>query len=102
MIANEKANAYERSISARLAAASLIGEDDAKAMAYLQKALEFNGLSNNAHYDSMLMPGQLQMQTDNDPPGLATLDKLLAETRTTNPDEPAIRGNPPPRLNRPP
>src|SRR3546814_5473003 len=44
MIANEKANAYERSISARLAAASLIGEDDAKAMAYLQKALEFNGL----------------------------------------------------------
>src|SRR3546814_289200 len=47
MIANEKANAYERSISARLAAASLIGEDDAKAMAYLQKALEFNGLSTN-------------------------------------------------------
>src|SRR3546814_6668700 len=66
MIANEKANAYERSISARLAAASLIGEDDAKAMAYLQKALEFNGLSNNEHYDSMLMLGQLQLQTDND------------------------------------
>src|SRR3546814_76808 len=65
MIANEKANAYERAISGRLAAASLIGEDDAKAMAYLQKALELNGLSNNEHYDSMLMLGQLQMQTDN-------------------------------------
>src|SRR3546814_7204068 len=93
MTANEKANAYERSISARRAAASLIGKDDAKAMAYLQKALYFNGLSNNEHYDSMLMLGQLQMQTDNDAQGLATLDKLVAETSTTNPDVQAIRGN---------
>ncbi|MFC3716200.1 tetratricopeptide repeat protein [Luteimonas soli] len=93
MIANEKANAYERSISARLAAASLIGEDDAKAMAYLGKALEFNGLNNNEHYDSMLMLGQLQMQSDDDAAGLATLDKLVAETKTTNPDVQAIRGN---------
>lgn len=93
MIANEKANAYERSIAARLAAASLVGDDDAKAIAYLQKAIEFNGLSNNEHYDSMLMLGQLQMQTDNDAQGLATLDKLVAETGTTNPDVQAIRGN---------
>ena len=93
MIANDKANAYERSISARLAAASLIGEDDAKAMAYLQKVLEFNGLSNNEHYDSMLMLGQLQMQADNDAQGLATVDKLIAETKTANPEVQAIRGN---------
>src|SRR3546814_7271056 len=62
-------------------------------MAYLQKALEFNGLSNNEHYDSMLMPGQLQMQTDNDAQGLVTLDTLVAETGTTNPDVQALRGN---------
>lgn len=93
MIANDKANAYERAISARLAAASLIGEDDAKAMAYLQKVLEFNGLSNNEHYDSMLMLGQLQMQADDDAKGLATVDKLVAETKTTNPEVFAIKGN---------
>ncbi|MDN5780449.1 MAG: tetratricopeptide repeat protein [Luteimonas sp.] len=93
MIANDKANAYERAISARLAAASLIGEDDAKAMAYLQKALDFNGLSNNEHYDSMLMLGQLQMQGDDDAKGLATVDKLIAETKTTTPDVLAIKGN---------
>jgi tetratricopeptide (TPR) repeat protein len=93
MIANDKANAYERAISARLAAASLIGEDDAKAMAYLQKAVDFNGLSNNEHYDSMLMLGQLQMQGDDDAKGLATVDKLIAETRTTNPEVLAIKGN---------
>lgn len=93
MIANDKANAYERAISARLAAASLVGEDDAKAMAYLQKALDFNGLSNNEHYDSMLMLGQLQMQGDDDAKGLATIDKLIAETRTTNPEVLAIKGN---------
>lgn len=93
MIANEKANAYERSISARLAAASLIGEDDAKAMDYLRKAIEFNGLSNNEHYDSMIMLAQLQMQGDDDAQGLATLDKLIAETRTANPEVLAIKGN---------
>src|SRR3546814_3429578 len=80
-------------MSSRLTAASRIGEDDAMAIAYLQKALEFNGLSNNEHYDSMLMLDQLQMQTDNDAQGLATLDKLVAETSTTNPDVQAIRGN---------
>src|SRR3546814_15741828 len=74
MIANEKANAYERSISARLAAASLIGEDDAKAMAYLQKALAFNGLSNNDHYDQIPHLGQLTMQPANDPQGPAPPD----------------------------
>jgi tetratricopeptide (TPR) repeat protein len=93
MIANDKANDYERAISARLAAASLIGEDDAKAMAYLQKALDFNGLSNNEHYDSMLMLGQLQMQADDDAKGLATVDKLIAETKTTSSDVLAIKGN---------
>src|SRR3546814_13492110 len=41
----------------------------------------------------MLMLGQLQMQTDNDAQGLATLDKLVAATSTTNPDVHAIRGN---------
>ncbi len=84
MIANPKANAYERSISARLAAASLLGDDDAKAMTYLQKALEFNGLSNNEHYDTMMLLAQLQMQNDQDAQGLATIDKVIAETKTTD------------------
>src|SRR3546814_1728262 len=41
----------------------------------------------------MRMLGQVQMQTYNDAQGLATLDKLVAETSTTNPDVQAIRGN---------
>lgn len=93
MIADPKANAYERAISARLAAASLVGTDDAKAMAYLQKVLEFNGLNNNEHYDSMLLLAQLQMQSDQDAQGLATLDKLIAETRTSDPEVLAVKGN---------
>lgn len=93
MIANDKANAYERAISARLAAASVMGDDDAKARAYLQKALEFNGLGNNEHYDSMLILGQLQIQDDKDAEGLATVDKLIAETKTRSPDILAVKGN---------
>ncbi len=93
MIANEKSNPYERAISARLAAASLIGSDDAKGMVYLQKAVEFNGLSNNEHYDSMLMLGQLQMQGDQDAVGLATVEKLITETKSSSPEVLAIKGN---------
>ena len=93
MIANEKANPYERAISARLAAASLIGTDDAKAMNYLKKVIEFNGLSNNEHYDSMFMLGQLQAQNDQDAAALATLDQLITETKTTDPEVLANKGN---------
>lgn len=93
LIANEDANAYDRSISARLAAATLIGSDDARAQAYLRKAIEFNGLDNNDHYDSMLLLAQLQMQAEQDAQGLATVEKVLAETSTDNPEVLAIKGS---------
>lgn len=93
IIADEDANSYERAISARLAAAVLIGSDDAKAQDYLRKVLEINGLNNNDHYDSMLLLAQLQLQEGNDQQGLATLDKLIAETKTRDPKTFAIKGN---------
>lgn len=93
VIADAKANAYEHAIAARLAGATLLNTDNAKAKTYLQKALEFDGLSNNEHYESMYLLAQLQLQDDQYAEGLATLDRYLAETQSQKPEELALKGN---------
>lgn len=92
IIADEGANAYERAVSARLVAATNANTDNAKAKDYLRKAIEFNGLSNNEHYDSMRMLAQLQLQDDQFDEGLATLDRYISETKSTDTDDLALKG----------
>ena len=76
ILANSAANTYDKSLAAQLASqAAYQTEDNAAAKKYLQQVLEFNGLDNNGHYQSMLMLAQLQLQDDETAPGLATLDK---------------------------
>ncbi|KAB8166934.1 tetratricopeptide repeat protein [Lysobacter maris] len=94
IMANEKANAYDKSFAAQIAAQSAYDSDDtAKAMDYLGKTLEFNGLDNNGHYGAMLMLGQLQMQEEQYDQALATIDRFFAETKSTKPDHLVIKGN---------
>ncbi len=93
IIANEDANAYERAVSARLAGASLLNKDNARALGYLQKSVEFNGLNNNEHYESMLLVAQLQLQEQKYAESLATIDKFLAETRSQQPEHLVVKGN---------
>ena len=93
IIANEKANAYERAISARLAGASLLNKDNARALGYLQKAVEFNGLNNNEHFESMVLVAQLQLQEQKYAESLATIDKFLAESRSQQPEHLVVKGN---------
>lgn len=94
IIATEKANAYDKSFAAQMAAQIAYDLDDsAAAMAYLAKALEFNGLDNNGHYAAMLMLGQLQMQEEQYEPALATFERLFAETKVQKPEHLALKGN---------
>lgn len=93
VIANADANAYEKSIAARIIGSMHLGQDDAKAQTYLQQSIGFNGLINNDHYDSMLIVAQLQMQDDKYQESLATLDKFLSETKSTNPEHLVLKGN---------
>jgi tetratricopeptide (TPR) repeat protein len=93
VIANPDANAYEKSVSARIIGSMLLGEDDARAAAYLGQAVEFNGLTNNEHYESMLVVAQLQLQEEKYQEALATLDKFLAETRSQEPEHLVLKGN---------
>lgn len=91
--ADDKANAYEKAIAARIIGSMLLNTDDAKAQAYLQQAVDLNGLSNNDHYESMLVIAQLQLQQDKYAEALATLDKFLAETKSQNPEHQVLKGN---------
>lgn len=92
LMANDAANAYDRAIAARLVAATQLNSDNAKAKDYLQKAIQFDGLSNNEHYESMLLLAQLQLQDDQFTEGLATLERYLSETKSTRTEDIALKG----------
>lgn len=93
VIVDDKANAYEKAVAARIIGSMLLNTDDAKAQTYLQQAVDLNGLSNNDHYESMLVIAQLQLQGDKYAEALATLDKFLAETKSQNPEHLVLKGN---------
>lgn len=93
ILANPAANEYDKSLAAQLAAQAAYQTDDTPgAIAYLKQVLQFNGLDNNGHYQSMLMLGQLQLQEDQTAEGLATLDKYFAESKSTKPEELISKG----------
>jgi len=94
VIANSAANAYEHAFAAQIGAQiAYEAEDNAAAMAYLSKALEFNGLDNNGHFGAMLMLAQLQLQEDQYADSLTTIDRFLSETKTSKPEHLVIKGN---------
>lgn len=94
IIANAAFNDYDHAFAAQIGAQIAYDADDmAAATAYLQKALQFNGLDNNAHYGAMMMLAQLQMQEDKYAETLATLDRFFAETKSTKPEHLVLRGN---------
>ncbi len=93
ILANGAANEADKSLAAQLAAQAAYSMDDtAAAKKYLQQAIQLNGLDNNGHYQSMLMLAQLQLQDDQYPEGLATLDKYLAETKSQRPEDLILKG----------
>lgn len=94
VIADEKANAYERAFAAQIAAQIAYEADDpASAIAYLDKALSFNGLDNNGHYGAMLMLAQLQLQAEKYNEALTTFDRFLTETKSAKPEHLVMKGN---------
>ncbi|HET6397905.1 MAG TPA: tetratricopeptide repeat protein [Pseudoxanthomonas sp.] len=93
ILAAEGANEYDRSLAAQLGAQAAYNLDDtAAAKTYLQQVLQFNGLENNGHYQSMLMLAQLQLADDEYEPGMATLDRYLSETKSAKPEDLVLKG----------
>lgn len=87
ILANERANAYEKSLAAQVAGNASSDTDDlAAAITYFERALSENGLDNEAHYATMQNLAVAQLNQDDFAGAVGTLQRLIAETRTSNPD----------------
>ena len=94
IIGNSAFNAYDHAFAAQIAAQIAYEADDtATAIAYLDKALGFDGLDNNSHYNLLLMKAQLQLQEDKYQEGLTTIDRFLTETKSQDPEHLVLKGN---------
>ncbi len=91
IIANERANAYEKSLAYQVAGNSSADLDDLPAaIEFLKQALATNGLDNNSHYSVMQNVASFQMNNDQPADAVTTLQQLIAETRTEKPEIHAI------------
>ncbi|KAF1724271.1 tetratricopeptide repeat protein [Pseudoxanthomonas japonensis] len=88
VLADTNANEYDKGVAAQLAAQAAYNQDDlAGATEYLKQLLALNSLSNNNHYQSMLMLAQIHLQQDQFQEGITTLDRYFAETKSSKPEE---------------
>ena len=92
IIADEKSNAYDKAISARILGATQTETDPQAALASFKQAVDFNGLSNNDHFESMWVVAQLQAQEEQYAESVATLDRLLQETNARTPEYLGLKG----------
>ena len=94
IIGHKRANDYEKSFATQVLAHVAIDQDDyPKAIGLMQKALELNGLPNDAHYQMMYQVAQLQLAEEQYGPALETLERFTNETRSDDPKILALRGN---------
>lgn len=101
-LAAASSNAYERAFAYQLAAnASADSGDNAKAAGYFKQALDSNGLGNDDHYQVMYNLAVTQYQTKRFTEALATLDRLLAETKADAPEYTTLKAGVLADLNRP-
>lgn len=87
VLANERANAYEKSVAAQVASNAALEQDDLDAaITYAERALEENGLDNEQHYGTMQNLAVTQLSNDQPAEAIATLNRLIEESKTKNPD----------------
>ncbi len=88
LLAEPNANEYDKAMAAQLGAQAAYNLDDlATAKQLLQQAVDLNALDNNGHYQSLMMLAQLQLQDDEFGPGMANLDRYMAETKSSRPED---------------
>jgi tetratricopeptide (TPR) repeat protein len=93
VISNQKGSAYEHALAARIAGVTLINTDNARAKAYLEQAIAFDGLNNNEHYESMNLVAQMDLVDKQYDKSLAMIERYLSETKSSDPDSLVIKGN---------
>ena len=86
------AGAYEKSFAYSLAGNAAADKDDQSAAAnYFAKSVEANGLDNNSHFSTMYNLAVIQCGNEKYAEALATMDRFLAETKSSKPEHAAFR-----------
>ena len=92
IVAMPSAGAYEKSFAYSLAGNAAADKDDqAAAAGYFAKSVEANGLDNNSHFSTMYNLAVIQFGDEKYAESLATMDRFLAETKSTKPEHAAFR-----------
>ena len=87
VLANERANAYEKSVAAQVAGSAAGELDDIPAsIAYMERAIAENGLDNEQHYGTMQNLAITYLSNDQSDKAIPLFARLIEETKTTNPD----------------
>ena len=92
IVAMPSAGAYEKSFAYSLAGNAAADKDDqAAAAGYFAKSVEANGLDNNSHFSTMYNLAVIQFGNEKYAEALATMDRFLAETKSSKPEHAAFR-----------
>jgi hypothetical protein len=94
LLANGRANAYDKSTAAYLAGSAAMSrdsKDNATPARYYKQAIELGGLDNNNHYLAMLQLAQLLDADGKQEEALTWVDRFLAETQSDDPTALAIK-----------
>lgn len=87
VLANERANAYEKSVAAQVAGSAAGELDDIPAsIAYMERAIAENGLDNEQHYGTMQNLAISYLSNEQADKAIPLFARLIEETKTTNPD----------------
>lgn len=91
---DSRANDFERALALQYVGAAYIDKDDyPRAIEYLQRAVDADGLPNNNHFQTMLQVAQLQLSEELYAEALDTIDRFLSESGSRKPEHLALKGN---------
>lgn len=94
LLASTKTKGYMRAFISRVMADIRLEQDDVQgSIDYLKAAIDADALSNDQHYQTMLVLAQTLINEDRAEEGLAVFDRMVAETKTDNPDYLIIKAN---------
>jgi len=86
------AGPYEKSYAYSMAGNAAADLDDQnKAAEYFAKAVEAGGLDNDGHFNTMYNLAVIQFGNEKYPDALATMDRFLADTKSTKPEHISLR-----------
>jgi tetratricopeptide (TPR) repeat protein len=93
LASDKKANKYDLAMIFELEGFAHANKGDgADGVAYLQKSLDENALSNNEQYTLMLQLVQTELAIGQSDAGLVTLARVVAETKQDKPEYNGLRG----------